>query len=62
MKNIKVETIVCHATAGAEVGNCVMDAIALAANEQKNVEFTHNGLMHRIVYKDLLGCVRKERD
>ena len=53
---IEITEIVVHATSGANVGHALKDAIALAANEWRNVRLIHNNKEYTVKVNDLLAC------
>lgn len=54
--SIEITEVVVHATAGANVGVALREAIALAANEWRNVRLIHNNKEYTVKVNDLLAC------
>jgi hypothetical protein len=59
MKNIEIVEIKVQATIGADIGNCMRDAIKLAADEWRNVRLCHNGREYTIQPNELLASCKE---
>ena len=57
LKNTTVIELHISSNLGASIGECMKEAVLLAAQEWRNVTLTHNGKKYRVLCNDLLGCV-----
>ena len=48
MKSIRKNHVVCDAVGGTEIVTCLLEAIALAAEERIEVQFVHNGRRYAV--------------
>lgn len=55
-ENIEIIELKISALPGAHIGDCMKDAIELAAKEWRNVRLRHNGKDYTIKVNDLLGA------
>lgn len=51
-------SIVIRAKAGAQVNECICEAIALSARECVNVTLVHNEKEYKVVFNELLATVQ----
>ena len=56
-KNLAVEYVRCHATAGAELYECAKDAAIMALEENRTVQFIHNDRNYEACPKALKSVV-----
>lgn len=51
-------SIVVEARPGAQLDQCIREALALCAYECVNVTLVHNGREHKVAFNDLLAAVQ----
>lgn len=56
MKSLERTAIQCRPMAGARLEECISEAVIVAAENQCNVEFIHNGTTYTLYWGDLASC------
>lgn len=59
MESIDIIEIKVTAKSGANLSQCVIDAVKLAANEWRNIRLIHNDIEYEIKANDLLLLAKK---
>jgi len=57
MESIKIDKIKISAKIGANLYNCILDAIELSVSEKRIVELIHNDRLYKIDYNQLVDIV-----
>ena len=58
LKSIKITKILVRASSGANVEQCILDSIVLAAKENKNVDLMHNDKLFEIDLELIYNAVK----
>lgn len=59
MKNINVNYVLVKAKPGADLNNCIQEALILSLKEGRKVYLVHNDRQYRIEFDKLIGEIRK---
>ena len=55
--NIRVKKILVNATAGDNIGNCIIDCIDISISEKRIVELNHNDNIYVVNFKEILDGI-----
>jgi hypothetical protein len=57
MESITIDKVKINAKIGANLYNCILDAIELSVSEKRIVELIHNDRLYKIDHDQLVGIV-----
>lgn len=55
---IEIAHLSVNAKIGADINDCIVEALQLAVNEWRNVELKHNDKIYKIYVNDIFGTVQ----